>query len=209
MFETEMTVVGTLITPVDRRSLTGGSTKSTFRVASNSRRFDRAVEGWVDGDSLFVSVTAWRGLAENVHASFRVGDPIIVHGRVYSDSYEKDGRRQWITRLEASAVGPDLARATAVVTRMRRNGADTTAPVTGHGGSDDPWMSPVAPQADTDDVVSDDEVAVTDCAVTNGAVTNGAVTNGAGANSVGTNGLRTEGAGGLVAGAVGAGRAGA
>ncbi len=91
-----------------------------FRVASNERRFDRATEGWVDGDTLYTPVSCWRKLAENVHASFVVGDPIVVHGRVYSRSYDKEGQRHSVTEMEALAVGPDLTRCTAAVTRTKR-----------------------------------------------------------------------------------------
>ena len=123
MFETHLTVIGTLITNVNRRRLPDGATRVNFRVASNERRFDRATENWVDGDSLYVSVTCWRQLAENVHRTFNLGDPIIVQGRLHSRSYEdREGQRQSVIELEGLAVGPDLNRAAAVVTRLRRDG---------------------------------------------------------------------------------------
>jgi single-strand DNA-binding protein len=148
MFETHLTVVGTLITPVNRRWLPDGAAVANFRVASNERRYDRATETWTDGDSLYVSVTCWRQLAENVHLSFTIGDPIIVRGRLHTRTYDdKEGKRQTITELEANAVGPDLARASAKVTRLRRDGsaaAPATSPAgtteaSGGGRSDDPW----------------------------------------------------------------------
>ena len=123
MFGTYLTVIGTLITNVNRRRLTDGTTVVNFRVASNERRFDRASGTWTDGDTLYVSVTCWRQLAENVHRTFNTGDPIIVQGRLYTRNYEdKEGRRQSVTELEGFAVGPDLTRASAVVTRLRRDG---------------------------------------------------------------------------------------
>jgi single-strand DNA-binding protein len=133
MNETYTTVVGTLITQVGRRRLANGTTVVNFRVASNERRFDKATGGWRDGETLYVGVSAWRQLAENIHASFVMGDPIMVRGRLYTRSYEKDGRRQSITELEADAVGPDLARSTAAVTRMAKR-VDVPAP---DGSSDD------------------------------------------------------------------------
>ena len=80
MYETHLTVIGTLITAVNRRRLADGTTVASFRVASNERRFDRATGTWTDGDTLYVSVTCWRQLAENVHVTFNMGDPIIVRG---------------------------------------------------------------------------------------------------------------------------------
>jgi single-strand DNA-binding protein len=155
MYETYVTVVGTLITRVAKRRLPDGGTVVSFRVASNERRFDRTTESWRDGDTLYVNVTCWRRLADNVHASFVVGDPIIVRGRLYSRSYEKDGRQQTVTELDAVAVGPDLARATAVVSRTKRSEGTSqaaessasaengTAPATGASEDDvDPWPLP-------------------------------------------------------------------
>jgi single-strand DNA-binding protein len=128
VFGTYLTVIGTLITNVNRRRLTDGTTVVNFRVASNERRFDRASGTWTDGDTLYVSVTCWRQLAENVHRTFNVGDPIIVQGRLYTRNYEdKEGRRQSVTELEGLAVGPDLTRASAVVTRLRRDGTPAGA----------------------------------------------------------------------------------
>jgi len=120
MYETHMTVVGTLITPLNRRRLADGTCVVSFRVASNARRYDRASDDWVDGDRVYLSVTCWRRLAENVHASFVTGDPIVVHGRIYTRSYDKDGQRHSVTEMEALAVGPDLTRCTASVTRTKR-----------------------------------------------------------------------------------------
>ncbi|MGH3567823.1 MAG: single-stranded DNA-binding protein [Pseudonocardia sp.] len=120
MYETHATVVGTLITPLNRRWLADGTGVVSFRVASTARRYDRASDGWVDGDCVYLSVTCWRRLAENVYASFTTGDPIVVHGRIYTRSYDKDGQRHSSTEMEALAVGPDLTRCTAVVTRTKR-----------------------------------------------------------------------------------------
>jgi single-strand DNA-binding protein len=123
VFGTYLTVIGTLITNINRRRLTDGTTVVNFRVASNERRFDRASGTWTDGDTLYVSVTCWRQLAENVHRTFNMGDPIIVQGRLYTRNYEdREGKRQSVTELEGLAVGPDLTRASAVVTRLRRDG---------------------------------------------------------------------------------------
>ena len=152
MYETQLTIVGTLITPVGKRRLLDGTTVTSFRVASNERRFDRANESWSNGDTLYTSVTAWRRLGDHVHASFVVGDPIMVRGRLFSRSYDdKDGRRHSVIELEASAVGPDLSRCTAVVTRMRRNDPAVNPPTANDGEiggdsrpaveSDDPWDS--------------------------------------------------------------------
>lgn len=138
MYETHLTAVGTLITAVDKRRFADGTTKVHFRIACNERRFDRAQNGWTDGATLYMSVNCWRELADNVHASFLVGDPIIVRGRLITREWEKEGKRQSMTELEASAVGPDLSRCTAKIVRTKRgNGSpDNAAGVGGDASAD-------------------------------------------------------------------------
>jgi hypothetical protein len=80
VYVTYTTVVGNLATRVDLRSVPDGTPVASFRVASNERHRDRATGSWRDGDTLYVNVTCWRSLAENVHASVGVGDPVVVHG---------------------------------------------------------------------------------------------------------------------------------
>ena len=42
---------------------------TSFRIATTSRRFDRAEEQWVDGETNWYTVTAFRSLAQNIAAS--------------------------------------------------------------------------------------------------------------------------------------------
>jgi single-strand DNA-binding protein len=120
MNETTVTVVGNMVDDPRIRTLDGGVDVASFRVASTSRRFDREVAGWVDAGSLFLGVTCWRSLGVNVVASLRKGDPVLVHGRLYTRQYERDGQLRSAYELDAFAVGPDLARGTASFQRVTR-----------------------------------------------------------------------------------------
>ena len=133
---TSITVVGNLITPVNRRNLAGGRSVANFRVACNERRIDRATGEWGDGDALYIGVTCWRELAEHVAATFGIGDPIIVRGRIHTSTYDgKDGRRS-VQEIDADAVGPDLARCrVSGLTRTRRG--DAPVRPAGAGSFDD------------------------------------------------------------------------
>ena len=117
MNATYPTLVGRMITPPEKHTYESGATRVSFRVACTERR--RSSQGWDDGETLYITVRCWRQLAENVHASMSVGDPIIAHGKVYTRNVDREGSRLSITEMEASAVGPDLRWATAVVTRTR------------------------------------------------------------------------------------------
>jgi len=117
MYETFVTAVGRVATTVSSHQFGDGAVKASFRLACNERRREWATGKWVDGDTLYISVTCWRALAENVQRSLHVGDPVVVRGRMHTRQYEAEGRRAAIVELDATAIGPDLARCTTVVTR--------------------------------------------------------------------------------------------
>jgi single-strand DNA-binding protein len=115
--ETFVTVVGNLVDDPKLRTIEAGKDVASFRIASTSRRFDRESQRWVDSGQLFLGVSCWRELAGNAAASLRKGDPVIVSGKLSTRTYEKDGQTRSVCELEALAVGPDLARGTAVFRR--------------------------------------------------------------------------------------------
>ena len=131
MYETQVTVVGNLLTDVDNHRLNDGTVVANFRVASKERRFDRSGGTWVDGDRLYIDVRCWRGLAQNAHLSLKKGDPVVVTGRIFTRNYEHQGQSRTSTALEAHSVAADLAHCTVVLTRTRRAAADV------HPGHDD------------------------------------------------------------------------
>ncbi len=120
MYETTVTLLGRLATTVTQVTFNDGGLKASFRLASTERRFDRAQQTWVDGAQLFLSVVCWRSLADRVVATLRVGDPVIVRGKLRAREYEKDGQVHRVVEVEATSIGPDLARCSAAV--LRRDG---------------------------------------------------------------------------------------
>lgn len=127
MNETWVTVVGNVSTSLRGRRTADGTAIASFRMATNERRYDRTTGGWVDGDHVYVSVTCWRRLAQNVLASLVKGDPVVVSGRLFTRSYEYEGQSRTEMEIDANAVGPDLARSTASVIRPRPQ-SDRTLP---------------------------------------------------------------------------------
>ena len=57
-----------------------GLTITSFRFASTQRRYDRAEQKWVDGDTNWYTVATFRQLATNVVASVQKGQRVIVTG---------------------------------------------------------------------------------------------------------------------------------
>ena len=129
---TSITVVGNVVDEVVNRPTTSGLSRVSFRVASTQRRKDRDSGKWVDGNKLFVSVTFWREFAENVAASLKKGDPVVLNGRIFSRQYVKDEANHIAYEIEPESIGPDLARGTAQFTR-RRNGYSGSVEVDADG----------------------------------------------------------------------------
>ena len=117
MNDTQMTIVGNVVDAPKLRRTKSGHWVANFRVASTPRRYDSAQGAWVDGDTLFVTVTAWRALGENAAESLRKGHPVVVVGRYCQREYEKDEALKTTYELEATALGHDLSRG---VTRFEK-----------------------------------------------------------------------------------------
>ena len=120
MNDTSMTIVGNLVDEPRMRVTKNGHSVSNFRVASTSRRYDAEQSKWVDNATLFVTVTCWRALAENVMNSLHKGQPVVVSGRFYMREYTVDEATRATYELEANAVGHDLTRGTADFRRVSR-----------------------------------------------------------------------------------------
>ena len=121
MNETTVTIVGRVVNKPVFKQTVNDVEIAKFRMASNERRYDRETSSWVDGDSLYVSVTCWRRLAFGVHACLDKGDPVVVTGRLYTREFEVEGQRRSMTELEAVSIGPDLSRCTVKLHRRRDN----------------------------------------------------------------------------------------
>ncbi|OBK18502.1 single-stranded DNA-binding protein [Mycobacterium asiaticum] len=121
MFETPFTIVGHVVTDLQRRQV-GNEELIKFRVASNSRR-RTSDGGWEPGNSLFVTVNCWGRLVTGVGAALGKGAPVIAYGHVYTSEYEdRDGNRRSSVEMRAIAVGPDLSRTIARIERPRYTG---------------------------------------------------------------------------------------
>jgi single-strand DNA-binding protein len=161
-----LVLIGNLVeTPVVQVTA-GGVSRTRFRLASTERRRDATNDTWYDGESVFMHVTCWRRLAENVVCSLDKGDRVIVSGRLRQWTAEKDGVRRTMHEIEADAIGPDLQRGIVSVARQRKPQpgeaaapdateeptADADVELPAHAGAevgdaeltDDPWLPPLA-----------------------------------------------------------------
>lgn len=118
MNETQTTVRGTIITdPITRR--VGTDQVFTFRVASNTRYLDRTSGEWKTGGTLYFSANCWGTLAQRTAGRLFKGDAVLLHGRLLTNEYEKDGRIQRDLEMRVNAIGPDMSRMDVTAKRIR------------------------------------------------------------------------------------------
>jgi single-strand DNA-binding protein len=120
MNDTYLTLVGNVVDEPRTRTTQNGHRVSNFRVASTSRRFDREKQQYEDNQTLYVNITTWRAMAENVGASIHKGQPVIVTGRYYMREYRVEEQVRTSYELEATAVGHDLSRGVTTFERRYR-----------------------------------------------------------------------------------------
>ena len=125
MNDITFSVIGNVVNDVQMRFTKAGDPVASFRIAVGTRRFDRGVERWVDGDTHFFTVSCWKSLAANVQDTLRKGMPVVVVGRLRSREVQRPcGEGTHNVRyydIEAHAVGPDLSRGIAQFTRVKRD----------------------------------------------------------------------------------------
>lgn len=90
---------------------------TSFRLASTQRRFDKSKERWIDGDTNWYTITAFRQLAMNSSGSVSKGDRIVVTGRLRIREWENGERAGTNIDVEADAIGHDQSWGTSVFTR--------------------------------------------------------------------------------------------
>jgi single-strand DNA-binding protein len=143
---------GNLVADPTQRVVASGHKVTKFRIAASGRRFDKAVGDWVNTDTVYMSVSCWRQLGDNVAKSLRKGDTVVVHGRLTFREYDDahGGPRRHSYEIDASSVAPDLSRYVAQLGRPVRElpvpePAEPGPEATGLPTQpvDDPWSVPI------------------------------------------------------------------
>jgi single-strand DNA-binding protein len=132
-----VTLTGLIATTPRHLVTTEGLSITSFRLASNQRRFDRTQEKWIDGDTNWYTVTAFRQLAMNSAGSLAKGERILVTGRLRIREWESGDRAGTSVEIEADSLGHDLSWGTAAFTRsIKTTGADSGADLGADSGAD-------------------------------------------------------------------------
>ncbi|WP_408898679.1 single-stranded DNA-binding protein [Nocardioides sp. R1-1] len=120
--QTMVTVQGWIGTTPTLREV-GGVPVLNFRLGCTPRHFHRASGAWVDGQTQWYGVSAWRRLATHGGPSLRQGDPVLVHGRLEHRTYvNKSGVEVVALEIEAVTIGHDLTRGVATFVKAASGG---------------------------------------------------------------------------------------
>ena len=122
-----ITVCGIIATEPRHLVTDTGIAITSMRLASPSRRWDRATSTWTNGATNWYSVTAFRTLAANVYKSVKKGDRIVVTGRVRIRTWERDGRGGTSVEIDAEGLGHDLAWGISNWIRVPRHASESAA----------------------------------------------------------------------------------
>lgn len=136
-----ITIVGNLAGEPRHTQTPSGIPITTFRIASSQRRFDRTSEKWIDGETNWFSVSAFRALAVNAAASLHKGERVVVSGRLRIRAWEKGERSGITAEIDAEAIGHDLLWGTSTFERSGTHEEPATSAPT-LGGDSGGWHVP-------------------------------------------------------------------
>lgn len=137
-----LTLTG-LVATTPRHLITAeGLPITSFRLASNQRRFDRATGTWVEAGTNWYTVSAFRDLAINVVGSIQKGDRVVVAGRLHIRDWESGEKKGRSVELDATAIGHDLSWGKSSFTRSIRSAA---VEAEGFGAASDDEVEDEAP----------------------------------------------------------------
>lgn len=126
------TVAGLVATTPRHLVTQDGLPITSFRLASSVRKYDRSQNKWIDGETNWFTITAFRQLAVNVASSVNKGERVFVSGKLRIRDWDNGERSGTSVEIEADALGHDLTWGTAAFTRtvlVRESSVEDTEPV--------------------------------------------------------------------------------
>lgn len=122
MYEPTIALGGYLGGDPELRYTPNGVAVCDIRVATTPRR--QVGDEWQDRETLWFKVACWKQLGENVAASFKKGDRVVVQGKLLQETYERrDGTTGVNLVVDATLVGADVRRCPVELKRPVRAGS--------------------------------------------------------------------------------------
>lgn len=165
----QISLIGQVATEPKLFSPEGGVQFCTFRMACTERRFDSQKGEWVDAETNWFTINAFRTLAAHANESFAKGDRVIVNGRLRVRNWEKEEKRGTSVEIDIDGIGHDVRWGVSTFTKRvganTSNGAEGTtaqpgaaiaSSSTATGQSMGNWAEPVEPAGESRDTPSAD-----------------------------------------------------
>ena len=112
-----ITVAGLIATTPRHLVTQDGLPITSFRLAASQRRFDRVQNKWIDGETNWYTVSAFRQLAINASTSLSKGDRVVLTGKLRVRDWDNGERAGTAVEVEAEALGHDLSWGSSSFTR--------------------------------------------------------------------------------------------
>ncbi len=93
----QVNIIGALGKDPELKNLDGGKVVCTFSVATSERHNEKTMTEWH-------KVVVWGKLAELCAQYLSKGKKAFVQGRLQTRSWEKDGKKQYVTEIVAAKV---------------------------------------------------------------------------------------------------------
>lgn len=87
-----------------------GTAICRLRMVAQDRRMNQQTKEWEDGDVLWMDVTCFKQLAENVVESITKGDQVVVTGRIRTEEWDdrETGQKRSKVSMVADTVSASL-----------------------------------------------------------------------------------------------------
>lgn len=112
-----ITITGLVATTPRHLVTQDGLPITSFRIADSTRRFDKTQNKWIDGETNWYTVTAFKQLAINTAGSVNKGDRVFVTGKLKVRDWDNGERAGTSVEIEATSIGHDLTWGSSVFTR--------------------------------------------------------------------------------------------
>lgn len=157
-----ITLTGLVATPPRTLTTSEGLSITSFRLASSQRRFDRATQQWIDAETNWYTISAFRQTARNAAESLVKNDRVLVTGRLRLRNWQAGEKSGLSVEVDVEAIGHDLTWGTSSFTRSTGGAQVSMPPASAElggqasSGSDaagvtDPERGPVPHDADADE----------------------------------------------------------
>lgn len=160
-----ITVVGNVAGSPEKRRTISGDTVVNFRLGCTQSHFDSRTGAWVDDETNWYSVSAYRTLAENALESIHQGERVIVTGTLRLRKWEAGEKKGTSADIDADALGHDLRWGRALYRKVQGAGdqrkPEADGPDAGTMNADEPAENPTpVDQWHTATIGEDDPVTV-------------------------------------------------